>query len=681
MTDRPRCIFIFGSLDGLTALILLAVVMGPGTVVFGQTLFTDVTASAPDLSTNFVSTPGDGHGPGVIFNDLNNDGYADIYMIRSAGFSNGLFINTPDGPSRTFVRASGLVGAVTTSNSNGAISADYDNDGDQDIFVINWNQTHQLYQNQLSNTGQFMFIDVTASTDPTPGVGDGHHGLAFKTHAGVFLDDALAAAWADPDRDGDLDLYIGNHHEFYRSSGLQPGEKPGQRDIFYQNNGNGTFTDQTTRYGLEGYETATGAHSTAIQNFSSSQAVIWADFNNDHWPDLLVSNKVGGPDDRDMLYINRGADDEGNWLGMSPETYNLPTRFGHMTGGAMGISVADLENDGDLDIYFTDWSDLNQAPNGGLNDVWINQLSDTGTLDFVHSNQQPGIFSWGTQWEDFDNNGFADLYASTETGQRDVLYMNGPDGLSTIDTAATSGLTETYIGRGAASADFNRDGKTDLMVINPWNSNAGHGVSKLYENTYEGDNHYIVLELIGDHTTPGPDGFFSTRDAIGARATITADLNGDGVIEDNETLIREVVSGSSSAGSTSSLGLEFGLGLATEAFVHVHFPSGRTMSFLATADQYLLVDERAFLPGDLDGDGFVGINDLNLILTNWNKPIPPANPLADPNGDGFVGIDDLSTVLGNWNNAAPVVADTIPEPAMLGLLMLGVTTMIRRSNS
>ncbi len=653
---------------------LVAVMTGPAT--FGQTLFTDVTAGSPDLSTNFVSTPGDGHGPGVIFNDLNNDGYADIYMIRSAGFSNGLFINTPDGPGRTFVRASGLVGAVSTANSNGAVSADYDNDGDQDIFVINWNQTHQLYQNQLANTGQFMFIDKTYGTDPTPGVNDGHHGLALSTHAGTRLDDGLAAAWADPDRDGDLDLYIGNHDEFYLSGGLEPGQKPGQRDIFYQNNGNGTFTDQTVAYGLEGFETATGAHSTDIQSYSSSQAVHWADFNNDHWPDLLVSNKVGGPDDRDMLYINRGANDQGNWLGMSLETYNLPTPFGHMTGGAMGIAVADLENDGDLDIYITDWSDLSQAPSAGQNDVWINQLSDTGTLDFVHSNQQPSLFSWGTQWEDFDNNGFADIYVTTDMNVPDALYMNGPDGLSNIDTAALAGLTETYIGRGSASADFNRDGQTDLMVINPWNSNASNGVSKLYENTYDGENHYLVLELVGDHTTPGPDGFFSSRDAIGARATITADLNGDGVIQDNETLIREVASGTSSAGSTSSLGLEFGLGLATEAFVHVYFPSGRTMSFMAGVDQYLLVDERAFLPGDLDGDGFVGINDLTLILSNWNQPMADAHPLADPSGDGFVGIDDLNTVLGNWNSGVPQAAN-IPEPTTLGILFLGMTAINR----
>jgi hypothetical protein len=78
------------------------------------------------------------------------------------------------------------------------------------------------------------------------------------------------------------------------------------------------------------------------------------------------------------------------------------------------------------------------------------------------------------------------------------------------------------------------------------------------------------------------------------------------------------------------------------------------------------------LAGDLDGDGFVGITDLNLVLTNWNLSVPPADPLADPSGDNFVGIEDLNTVLGNWNAGTPPTAanSTVPEPATLNLLAL-----------
>ena len=84
------------------------------------------------------------------------------------------------------------------------------------------------------------------------------------------------------------------------------------------------------------------------------------------------------------------------------------------------------------------------------------------------------------------------------------------------------------------------------------------------------------------------------------------------------------------------------------------------------------------LPGDLDGDGFVGIDDLNLILSNWNQNVPPANPLADPSGDGFVGIDDLNEVLGNWNAGTPPNAAALPEPASLGVCVLGSIAFMRR---
>jgi len=86
---------------------------------------------------------------------------------------------------------------------------------------------------------------------------------------------------------------------------------------------------------------------------------------------------------------------------------------------------------------------------------------------------------------------------------------------------------------------------------------------------------------------------------------------------------------------------------------------------------------RPDLVGDLNGDGFVGIDDLTLVLGNWNQTVPPGDPLADPSGDGFVGIDDLNAVLGNWNAGTPP-ANTVPEPASVALLGLGIVMAARR---
>lgn len=86
------------------------------------------------------------------------------------------------------------------------------------------------------------------------------------------------------------------------------------------------------------------------------------------------------------------------------------------------------------------------------------------------------------------------------------------------------------------------------------------------------------------------------------------------------------------------------------------------------------------LGGDLDGDGFVGIDDLNLVLGNWNANVTPGDPLqGDPSGDGFVGIEDLNTVLGTWNNGTPpAVGSAVPEPASVMLLSAGGLVFLRR---
>jgi hypothetical protein len=87
----------------------------------------------------------------------------------------------------------------------------------------------------------------------------------------------------------------------------------------------------------------------------------------------------------------------------------------------------------------------------------------------------------------------------------------------------------------------------------------------------------------------------------------------------------------------------------------------------------------ASLSGDLDDDGFVGITDLNIVLGNWNQNVAAGDPLAgDPSGDGFVGIEDLNEVLGNWNAGTPPAAIAVPEPATMGLVLIGGLALIKR---
>lgn len=89
-----------------------------------------------------------------------------------------------------------------------------------------------------------------------------------------------------------------------------------------------------------------------------------------------------------------------------------------------------------------------------------------------------------------------------------------------------------------------------------------------------------------------------------------------------------------------------------------------------------IIPDPTGLVGDLNRDGFVGIDDLNLVLGNWNQAVPPADARADPSGDNFVGIDDLNAVLGNWNTGAPPTVSVIPEPTALGMIVLGGGMML-----
>jgi hypothetical protein len=113
-----------------------------------------------------------------------------------------------------------------------------------------------------------------------------------------------------------------------------------------------------------------------------------------------------------------------------------------------------------------------------------------------------------------------------------------------------------------------------------------------------------------------------------------------------------------------------GLNNAGQLAFHLTFTDGTSGIFVATLG----------LPGDLDGDGFVGINDLNLILTNWNQTVPPGDALADANGDDYIGIADLNAVLGNWNAGTPPTdSANIPEPATGLICLTGLILVNRRA--
>lgn len=624
----PRKRFPWGR--AMTAVLWLL----PAPAILAQPDFRFTPLPLPEPLASYRATAGDNHGPGGVFTDLDRDGYADLVLVTGPEKPTFIYRNVPaaEPGRRTFALAWLL--PARPYGSAGAVAGDYDNDGDLDLFLLNHPfhnllPSHEsftrldfapdeLWKNLWAETGVLAFENVTAATDPTPEVDDGQHGLAWSEHEGQRLDNSLTAAWSDVDRDGDLDLFVGHH------DGTAPGphENPvaGQRDTLYRNNGDGTFTDVTMAAGVPGFEAADGSYCGPGQCFSSTNAAAFADFDGDGWPDLLVTNKANNPGfDADMLYVNRGVDPSGIWLGFECRTWQTTPPFARASDNAMGVDVADFDNDGDADVYITD---VDCKPVGGCddrppNDLFKNLLVETGRLDFAEaSDDVKAAFSWGAQWLDADLDGWLDLHVATAGFRRDFLYMQ-EDGRF-IDRAAILGVDQRTRGKSDFATDFDRDGDVDLLVLNtsdpetpPYSPPPGSEPLALYENRVPAGSpghHYLVLELEGDPTLP-PAPFLSSRDAIGARVRVTAEIGGPGTALVTQT--REVVSGCGNAASTSGMALEFGLGHATYATVEIRWPSGRvTLLGDVAADRYLAVAESA-------EDG------LRPMVTVDRRPLPP----------------------------------------------------------
>jgi PEP-CTERM motif len=245
---------------------------------------------------------------------------------------------------------------------------------------------------------------------------------------------------------------------------------------------------------------------------------------------------------------------------------------------------------------------------------------DLGSLALVPFGIQMVAFPNGT-WVGFTNHGFGDAY------QPRVIIDLG--GTFNVDQVQVSYLLEDESSVYAPE------------VYNLYNEQTGE-----------------ILGILQNAMTvqTSTDGINFTEAAVTNDFTPTVDLVGTNILEQRTKTVS--------------------LGGVSASYVAVEIHTPQSFIFLSEIE---VTEGAPPLVGDLDGDGFVGIADLNIVLGNWNQNVPPGDPLADPSGDGFVGIEDLNTVLGNWNAGTPPASGVaVPEPATLGLLGLGGVMMMRR---
>lgn len=459
-------------------------------------------------------------GSGVVFFDYDTDGDADLYFVNSgnipqakqdtqqAQLGNVLYRNDGDG---RFTDVTEISGTGDTGYGMAAAAGDIDNDGDADLYVANFGQD-TLYR----NNGDGTFTDITEAA----GINNTLWGIA--------------AVYLDFDIDGDLDIFVVNYLVYELSMPVttfkgivgygHPRSYEGTPDVLYRNNGDGTFTNIAETVGVTNPTEGRG------------MAAIACDYDNDGFPDIYVTNDTN----RNFLYHNNGDGtftDESLFIGVGYDENGVAE-------GSMGIDCGDYNSDGWLDLIVANSEKATLYKNEeGL--FFADATAESGlqqpTLPFV---------GFSPLFLDYDNDGHLDLFCANghpqdvieilmdhETyAQRDQMFQNRGDG-TYVEVSETAGayFTETLVGRAAATADYDNDGDSDIVIMN------SNQRAVLLRNDGGNANNWIGIKLVGSQRN---------RDGIGAKVTVsTADM----------TQTREVKSGSSYA-SGSDTRLLFGLG-------------------------------------------------------------------------------------------------------------------------
>ncbi|HVT97094.1 MAG TPA: CRTAC1 family protein [Acidobacteriaceae bacterium] len=531
--------------------------------------FEDVTAplgvhfihQAPHSSRKYLLET---MGSGVALFDYDNDGRLDLYLVNGAPFDdfvpkgtipektdpkywNRLYHQRADG---TFEDVTEKAGVAGVGYGMGVAAGDYNNDGNEDLFVTSLGENH-LYRNNGNGT----FTDVTA----VAGVG----GSGWST----------SAAWVDLDGDGYLDLIVLRYIRWDwddvwcgpkdNRGYCHPDAFPPISMLVYHNNGNGTFTEQAHKSGLDVPGKALG--------------ISIADYDRDGHPDIFVANDSM----QEFLFHNTGA---GKFDQVGLESGIAVDGDGRTFAG-MGTDFADYDNDGWPDIFVDDLANQKYALFHNDRDSTFSYdsfVTGIGGLTLLHS-------GWGARFMDYDNDGWKDLLIAQahdlDTIEKDFpqlhfreppLLLRNVDGRKFVDVGPVSNIVfrERWVGRGLATGDIDNDGRIDAVITE------NGGPVHILMNRTKSTNHWIGFKLVGHR---------SNRDGIGAVIRIDTATGSQWV----------TVTTSSSYMSASDERAHFGLGReSTVQKVEIRWPSGiRQILTTVAGDRYIRVEEPAASAG------------------------------------------------------------------------------------
>ena len=492
-------------------------------------------------------------GAGAAFLDYDGDGWLDAYLVDGAVLtgpdidpapSNKLYRN--EGGVR-FVDVSAEVGAADSGYGMGCAVADYDNDGDQDLFLANFGPD-RLYRNE----GGSRFSEVTSEA----GLGDPRWGTS--------------TGFLDYDNDGDLDLFVTAYVDFSLVDNVsckkgkvrsycEPETYEPERDLLYRNDGDGngavSFVDVTDQAG--------------VNLLGRGLGVAFSDYDTDGDTDIYVANDGT----MNFLYENR----RGSFVEVGLQVGARYNSEGRAEAG-MGVDFGDYDNDGDQDLFVTNFT---YETNTLYSNDSAGQFLDVTTRSGLNE-PSFGPLGFGTRFLDYDNDSDLDIFVANghvmdriqevfeEISYRQPNQILGNDGHVFSDHSSRLGpaLAVADASRGAAIADYDNDGDLDLLVTNE------AGRPNLLRNDGGNGGNWLLVELVGA----------TGLDAIGARVEVVAG---------NVRQVRERQSGGSylSAGDPR---LHFGLGSALLMDLVVRWPDGSSQEMRSvSANQILTITQSA----------------------------------------------------------------------------------------
>ncbi|MGA2592087.1 MAG: CRTAC1 family protein [Bryobacteraceae bacterium] len=549
------------NLSPLLALLVLAAVatsIAASRIDSPSVKFTDVTAQA---GIKFVHNSGragkkflpETLGSGVAWFDADGDGWPDLLFINSKDWTPrgrkslpALCRNNHDG---TFTNITAGSGLDVEMYGMGVAIGDYDNDGRDDVYITAL-EGDRLFHNE----GHGKFRDVTKES--------GIDNASFGT----------SAAWLDYDRDGKLDLFVANYVQWTAKGDLwcsldgatksycTPESYKGTSSKLYHNLGNGRFEDVSKKAGV-------------ADPTSKSLGVTVLDYNGDGWPDLFVSNDT----QPNKLYRNNR---DGTF---TEEGMAAGVAFGEdgVSRGAMGVDAADYDRSGRAHLLV-----------GNFSNQMLGLYHNEGSGLFVDEAPKSTVgraslltLAFGVFFFDYDLDGYPDIFAADGHIEEEIsrvqpkvqyrepplLFHNlGKGQFDDVTTQMGPAFNRPVVARGAAYADYDRDGDLDIVVT------TNDGPAYLFRNDGGNQNNWINIRLVGRK---------SNRDGIGAVVRVTSKSGKQW----------NMVRSGSSYCSQSDLALTFGLGRDPDVqAIEIEWPSGTKQKLAGVAaNQFLTIDEAA----------------------------------------------------------------------------------------